>query len=89
VKVKGVQFDDEEHPSEFTVSMTLDELALLYRLAGHLPPRAVIDAFGGQRWADALNALSDAGSILNMYYEDGPNDVIRRANLFAPSGDNP
>jgi hypothetical protein len=89
VKIKDVKFDDEEHPSEFTVSMTLDELALTYRLSGHLSPKRVEDAFGSARWSEALNGLSESGSILNMFYEDGPNDVIRRANLFAPSGDNP
>lgn len=80
MKLIRVEFDDAENPERFVVEMGLDEMALLYRLTGHVSPKTITEAFGAVRWGEALDDLaSGAASILNRFYEDGANDVIPRA----------
>ena len=82
MRLVKVEFDAEESPKEFTVSMSLDELALLYRLSGHIAPKRITDLSGDVRWGNALYDLADgAGGFLNKFFESGPDDVIPK---FSP-----
>ena len=83
MKLKEAAFDEEENPATFTVSMPLDELALLYRLVGHISPKRITDLSGDVRWGNALYDLGEGLSgILNTFYEDGANDVIPKFDVY-------
>lgn len=85
MRLVRVDFDAKEAPSVFTVSLTLDELALLYRLTGHIAPKRITDLSGDVRWGDALYELADgAGGFLNRFFDAGPDDVIPRFDVYKP-----
>ncbi len=79
MKLKAVQFDDDENPKMFTFDMTLDEAALLYRFVGSTQTKLV--ASHGQRWVEALNGLCAVSTALNNFYDDGVDDVAPRMDL--------
>lgn len=92
MRMTSASFDGDENPTEFAVVMSLDEMALLYRLSAHIAPKTVTEAFSNIRWGEALDDLATgAGSILNRFYEDGPNDVIPkpRAPVVGFASDQP
>lgn len=83
MKLVQVSFDDKEQPREFTVSMGLDEMALLYRLTGHISPKRITDLFGDVRWGNALYDLANGvGSCLNTFYDAGPDDVVPNVSPY-------
>jgi hypothetical protein len=83
MKLVKVDFDEEENPATYTVSMGLDEMAVLYRLAGHIAPKAISDLSGDVRWGNALYDLAEGASVcLNRFYDDGANDVIPKFHPF-------
>ena len=85
MKLIRVEFDPEEAPSEFTVSMSLDELALLYRLSGHISPKRISDLSGDVRWGNALYDLADgAGGFINRFFDGGPDDVVPHFEVYTP-----
>lgn len=84
MKMTEAKFDDDEKLSEVTVTLPLDELAVLYRLTGHIAPKAITDASGDVRWGNAFYDLAySAGDILNRFFEDGANSVIPRFKPIA------
>lgn len=79
MKLLNVTFNGEEEPepTEFTVTIPLDQLAVIYAVVGHMAPKTLTNETE-LRWGDALSYLGDdVGSIFNMFYDDGFDDVIR------------
>jgi hypothetical protein len=74
MKIKTVEFNDEEEPVSFTVHMTAKEAALLYGFTGFISPQKISDR-AGPEWVDACYGLAQAGGFFNMFYDDGWNDV--------------
>ena len=85
MKLRNIAFDVEETPTTFTFDMTTDEVALLYRFAGHT--QASLVATYGQRWAEALQGLCVAADALNTVFEDGVDGVAPRMNLVRRTDD--
>lgn len=88
MKLVRVDFDDEENPAAYTVSLPLDEMAVLYRLAGHIAPKTITDLSGDVRWGNALFDLAEGASVcLNRFYDAGADDVIPMFKPLAPTPD--
>lgn len=82
----GVTFDSDEQPEEFSVVLSLDEVALLYRLTGHISPQRITDASGAVKWGNALFDVAGClGGMLNRFFDAGIEDVAPKfKNLYAP-----
>ena len=71
MKIRSADFDDDGHLSGATVTMTSEEMALIYAVFGHLSPSEFTSAAGPQ-WAEhAMGLASSLGTIGNMFYEAG------------------
>jgi hypothetical protein len=78
MKINNVSFDDAEEPKDVTVTMTVDEAALIYAFVGHVSYQAVVDATNGNyKWADALFGVADGlgGGFFNRFWDDGAREV--------------
>ncbi len=83
MRIRNVEFDEDENPIAFTFAMSADEAAVLYRLTGHLSPSRMAKASGDQRWADAMmEAARGLGNAFNGFYEEGVDAVIPRFNMY-------
>lgn len=84
MKLLHAAFDNEENLASVTVHLSLDELALIYRVVGHTAPRTITDASGGhQRWGEALDDVATgAGNIINTFFENGVDDIAPKFSAF-------
>lgn len=79
MRIKRVDFDEDENPSMVTVKMTVDEAAIIARVFGGFNDYAY-DATGDRsRWRRAGSEVYSAlvGGFFNRFWEDGVNDVLR------------
>jgi len=82
MKMTAATFDPDGTLATVTVTMPLDELAVLYRIFGHVAPKEITDLSGDVRWGNAFYDLADtAGDILNRFFEDGANSVIPKFDI--------
>jgi hypothetical protein len=80
MKLVRIEFDED---AKITMSMTPDELALIYRLTGHISSARITDAARGAKWAEVLaDVASGSASVFNMLYENGVDEVLPRFDLF-------
>ena len=77
MKVRSIDMGNDEMPESATVTMTLDEAALLYAFVGRVAPKAVTDAAGDVRWGNALYDVAECltGSFFNRFWDDGAEAV--------------
>jgi hypothetical protein len=78
VKVKAVEFDGEEEPESLTVTMSVDEAALIYAYTGRTASLWVTKATGREKWGEVNDDIAGclAGTFFNRFYENGANDVL-------------
>lgn len=88
MKVRTIELGADEMPESVTVTMTVDEAALMYAFVGRVAPKTVTDATNDTRWGNALYDIAEAlsGSFFNRFWDDGANDVAPRLNLTPPTG---
>jgi len=79
VKLNRVDFNDDEEPVTLTVTMTVDEAALLYAYTGRTAPLYVTKAAGSERWGEANDDIASclSGAFFNRFFDGGANDVLR------------
>lgn len=88
MKMRAAAFDDDQEPERFTVEVSLDELALLYRFVGHISPARITELAGDVRWGNALYDVADGiSTIFNTFFDDGVNDVIPRFGVYQAQED--
>lgn len=77
MKVRAIELGDDEMPDSVTVTMTVDEAALLYAFVGRVAPKAVTDATNDARWGNALYDVAECltGSFFNRFWHDGASEV--------------
>ena len=80
MKMKIATFDEEGDLETITVTMGARELGLIYQVFGHISPQAIMDAFYSP-WAlmsSVLEDICESGSIINTFYENGVEDIVRQ-----------
>ena len=79
-RLNATTFDQDERLETVTLTLTVDEVAVLYRFVGSVAPKAVSDATGDVRWGNALYDVADclSGAVLNRFFEGGADDVLAR-----------
>lgn len=79
MKVRSIEFDDDEEPVALTVTMTVDEAALIYAYTGRTAPLWVTKATGDQKWGEANDEIAGclSGSFFNRFWEAGAEEVLR------------
>ena len=78
MRLRAVTFDDEGKPQDFTFALSLKELALISRLAGHHSPQDILDATNNNASAqEAFHDLADGAAFaLNHFFDGGVEDVL-------------
>lgn len=72
MKMIAATFDEDQEPATFTMTMSVQEMALVYAFVGHVSPAAVTETSGSVEWGNVLYDLADAvGIIGNTFYDDG------------------
>lgn len=77
MRVRSIEFGDDEYPESIAVTMTLREAALIVRMIGptsHVR-REEIQSDGGSVGSDIHDALT--GMVFNHFWEDGIREVSK------------
>lgn len=81
MKIRSIHLDpnDDDAVVSADVNMTLDELALMYRVFGSVSRHSVVTASGSASMGDALNEICDGiTGVVNRFYDGGIEDVAPR-----------
>lgn len=73
MKIRGIEFDDDQNPAAVTVTMTVDEAAQVTKVCGQLsavtePPASA---------ATSALYLTMTGYLFNAYWENGVDGCLR------------
>lgn len=79
MKLRSVDLNDDEDPAAITVTMSVDEAALIYSYTGRTAPLYVSLATHDDKWGVANDEIADclAGSFFNRFYENGADEVLK------------
>lgn len=79
MKIRSVDFNEDEEPTTVTVTMTVDEAALIYCYTGRTAPLYVTRATGDQKWGEANDEIAGclSGSFFNRFYDNGADEVLK------------
>lgn len=85
MKVRAINFDENEEPESLVVEMTTNEAALLYAFLGHISPARVTAASGDVKWGNALYDAADclSGAFFNRMWDAGFDEVGPRTLRIA------
>lgn len=76
MKVKSVNYNKMNQPAGATIKFTATELALIYRLFGHVRTVDLADTFGHDVSMIGNKIAVEMGNLLNGFSEDGVNDIL-------------
>lgn len=78
MKIVRVDFDDEDMPAAVTVTMSVDEAALVYAHCGGVAPLFVSQVAGDEKWGTANDEVAQclSGAFFNRFYDNGVHEVL-------------
>lgn len=76
MKIKAVRYDNDRKPSEFDVTLTLDQMGVIYALTGHMSPDALEELVGSDEFTQAFFDLNEIASEMNRHFDNGTGEIM-------------